>query len=383
MLNDYLLSTRPCFKRPWSVKGFLAILLMLVLVNNANAACSISGCGSNSGDWESTANAFMNSDVPGSFIQSDALKSPNVSAEISGNEVAKKKALKNNTTSIKVVPESVNKVAPSNRSDGFANGEILEPVLGISGSDIVIDATNGNDYSDQPHIKGAIRLPSKSFLFENGTLRPASELAGILDNAGISREDRAVIYGNHPGSGDATFVFWVTRYLGMDKAKVLDGGFNDWRGAGLPLESGPIIRKPSAYEPIISRELLADYNHVKEGGAQIVDARTFMEFAKRRIPGSISIDSAKVLEEGRIKDPAQLNETFSGLRKDKPVVVYSEDGLSASLVWFALQLMGYNSSLYTFDDWEAHQSAGGFKVGAANSVSGASANGILKYKNLG
>lgn len=383
MLNDYLFSIRPGFKRSWSVKGFLPILLMLVLVYNANAACSISGCGSNSGDWESTANAFMSSDVPGSFIQSNAQNGPNVSGEISSDKVANKEDLKNNTTAINIDPESVNDVAPSNRSDNFANGGILESVLGVSGSDVVIDATNGDSYSDQPHIKGAIHLPSKSLQYENGTLRPSPELAGIFGNAGIAIGERTVIYEDGSAPAGATFVFWVLRYLGSDNVSVLDGGLNYWRGASLSLESGPISRKPTTYEPRIRRELLADYDYVKSGKAQIVDARTFQEFGKKRIPGSISIDSATVLESGRIKSSAQLNDTFSSLRRDKPVVVYSEDGINASLVWFALQLMGYNSSLYTWNDWEAHRSTDAFEVGATNSVSRASANGIVKYKKLG
>lgn len=383
MLNDYLFSIRPGFKRSWSIKGFLTILSMLVLVYNANAACSISGCGSNSGDWESTANAFMSSDVPGSFIQSNVPNGPNVSGEISSDKVANKEDLKNNTTAINIDPESVNDVAPSNRSDDFANGGILEPVLGVSGSDVVIDATNGDSYSDQPHIKGAIHLPSKSLQYENGILRPSPELAGILGNAGIAIGERTVIYEDGSAPAGATFVFWVLRYLGSDDVSVLDGGLNYWRGASLSQESGPISRKPTTYEPRIRRELLADYDYVKGGKAQIVDARTFQEFGKKRIPGSISIDSATVLESGRIKSSAQLNDTFSGLRRDKPVVVYSEDGINASLVWFALQLMGYNSSLYTWNDWEAHRSTDAFEVGATNSVSRASANGIVKYKKLG
>jgi thiosulfate/3-mercaptopyruvate sulfurtransferase len=169
----------------------------------------------------------------------------------------------------------------------------------------------------------------------------------------------------------------------VDDAKVLDGGLNDWKGANLPLESGPIIRRPIAYEPVIRQDLLADYNYVKGGRAQIVDARTFQEFGEKRIPGSIPIDSAKVLENGRIEDSTQLNDTFFGLRRDRPVVVYSEDGLNASLVWYALQLMGYDSSLYTWNDWEAHQSADGFEVNATKTGSKASVIETSKYKKLG
>lgn len=382
MLKDDLLSGRPGFKVSWSVKGFLAILLVSVLISNANAACSISGgCTGNSGDWESSANAFLDSDVPGTFMSSNALKA-NVGSEISSNKATSREA-SNNTTATGTKLEAMNYVSPSNRSDDFVNGGFLKPLPDVSGSDVVIDATNSKNYSDQLYIKGTIHLPSKSFLYENGTLRPASELAEILGNAGVSRKDRTVIYGDRMASGDSTFVFWVMRYLGLDDAKILDGGLNDWDSASRPLESGQIIKNPTAYEPRIRRELFADYNYVRSEKAQIVDARTFQEFGKKRIPGSISIDSAQVLANGRIKDSAQLNDIFSRLEKDKPIVVYSGDGLNASLVWYALQLMGYNSSLYTWNDWEAHQSTNGLKVSATKPGSRALVIETSKYKKLG
>ena len=358
MVKDYSSSRKPGFEGCWSVKGFLVIFIMLVLISNANAVCTVGGCGGDSGDsWGASADAFMNSDVPGSFISSNTMTA-DVSSETSIDKVSSKKDL-NNTTTISIEPVTINYVSAANRSENFVNGGILEPLLDVSDSDVVIDATNGNNFSDRPFIKGASHLPSKSFLYANGTLRPISELTGILGNAGISSEDRAVIYGDSPATADATFVFWVMRYLGLDNVKVLDGGLNDWMSANLPLESEPIIRNPTIYEPRISQELLADYNYVEGGKAQIVDAGTAQEFGNKRIPGSISIDSAQVLENGRIKDSTQLNDTFSVLRKDKPVVVYSEDELNASLVWYALQLMGYDSSLYTWNDWEEHQKEGG------------------------
>ena len=65
----------------------------------------------------------------------------------------------------------------------------------------------------------------------------------------------------------------------------------------------------------------------------MVDARAYQEFGRNRIPGAIPIDPEHVLGDGRIKDPA----------------IYSEDGLNASIVWFALQLMGYDSRLYMWN----------------------------------
>ena len=46
---------------------------------------------------------------------------------------------------------------------------------------------------------------------------------------------------------------------------------------------------------------------------------------------------------------------MSRLSKDKPIVVYSDDYSRSSLVWYALQLMGYEASIYTWEDWKAHE----------------------------
>jgi thiosulfate/3-mercaptopyruvate sulfurtransferase len=68
---------------------------------------------------------------------------------------------------------------------------------------------------------------------------------------------------------------------------------------------------------------------------------------------------------------------FSRLSKDKPIVVYSSDYSRSSLAWFALQLMGYNTSLYTWEDWKAHES-----TDAKAAPTGGNA-GSSKYTKLG
>ena len=112
-----------------------------------------------------------------------------------------------------------------------------------------------------------------------------------------------------------------------------------------------------SYNPSPRSDLLASYDSVKNSGVQIVDARTFAEFGKGRIPGATSLDPAVVLQDGKIKDESRLSGIFSRLSKDKPVVVYSGDYNQASIVWYALQLLGYNAEMYTWSDWTAHQPA--------------------------
>ncbi|VVB64013.1 Uncharacterised protein [uncultured archaeon] len=52
----------------------------------------------------------------------------------------------------------------------------------------------------------------------------------------------------------------------------------------------------------------------------------------------------------RIKDEAELKILFSGIRKEKPVVVYTTSGVKASLFWFALEIMGYDAKPSTWQE---------------------------------
>jgi thiosulfate/3-mercaptopyruvate sulfurtransferase len=226
----------------------------------------------------------------------------------------------------------------------------------ISGKDVVLDVSNQRS-PGEAHIAGAVRIPSKSFLSDNGTLRPVSELVAQLGKAGISDKDAVVVYSDTFSSGEAAFVLWMLRYLGQERVQALDGGLQDWIAASLPLETKENVRPQSKYVPHLRPELLSDYNSIKSGKAQTVDARTFQDYGKSRIPNAIFIGPESLMEGGRIKAASNLNDTFARLSRSQTVAVYSNDLLNASLVWYALQLMGFDSRIYTWQDWQAHEEA--------------------------
>jgi thiosulfate/3-mercaptopyruvate sulfurtransferase len=182
-------------------------------------------------------------------------------------------------------------------------------------------------------------------------------LVAQLGKAGISDKDAVVVYSDTFGSGEAAFVLWMLRYLGQENVQALDGGLQDWIAASLPLETKENVRPQSKYVPHLRPELLFDYDFIKSGKAQLVDARTFQDYGKSRIPNAIFIIPESLLEGGRIKAASNLNDTFARLSRSQTVAVYSNDLLNASLVWYALQLMGFDSGTYTWQDWQAHEGA--------------------------
>ena len=190
------------------------------------------------------------------------------------------------------------------------------PMNSISEEYVVLDVSNQRSLGEA-HIRGAVQIPSKSFLFDNGTMRPVSELAAILGEAGISDKDAVVVYSDNFSSGEATFVLWTLRYLGHENVRALDGGLQDWIAASLPMETKENVRPAASYVPHLRPELLSDYDFIKSGKAQMVDARTFQDFGKSRIPKAVFISPETLLEGGRIKAASKLNDTFARLNRSR------------------------------------------------------------------
>lgn len=322
-----------------------------LLISLASGICTVGGCGGGDDAWAASAQSFISSDAP-IMGSSQNQNTPSSSFRVNVPESGRV-----NTTSNQTIPNiSGEYVRPDLRTEPFLAPQLIEPLNRISGKDVVLDVSNQRS-PGEAHIAGAVRIPSKSFLYDNGTLRPVSELAAQLGKAGISDKDAVVVYSDTFGSGEAAFVLWMLRYLGQENVQALDGGLQDWIAASLPLETKENIRPQSKYVPHLRSELLFDYDSIKPGKAQLVDARTFQDYGKSRIPDAIFIGPESLLEGGRIKGASNLNDTFARLSRSQTVAVYSNDLLNASLVWYALQLMGFDSGIYAWQDWQAHKGA--------------------------
>ena len=338
---------------------FLAIIIATFAMTSwAEGGCSVGGCGGGGESWTESAQAFMNSDVPlvgvtgNQNAKSSSFSSGSVQA---GQPVggAINKTI-NSTISVSSPIVSGVYVAPGSRADLFPAPAMLKSLDAISEKDVVLDVSNRHS-PGQAHIRGSVNIPAKSFFYENGTLRNVTDLAAILGGAGISQEDAVMVYSDSFASGEATAVLFMLRYLGQENARALDGGLDNWIAASLPMETKENLRSPASYATRPRAELLADYDFVKSGQAQMVDARSFQDFGKASIGNATLINPENVLEEGRLKSGTGLKDTFARLNASRTVVVYSDDIYGASVVWFALQLMGFDARIYTWQDWQAQE----------------------------
>ena len=239
--------------------------------------------------------------------------------------------------------------------------EMLLPLDEVDDADDADDADILLDVSENSslHIEGSIYIPYMEFFLQPGILKQADEVASILGEAGISREDSVVIYGEclpcGGGPSVATYVYWMMKSLGHEKAKVLDGTAEDWATAGGATSGSAEVLPRKEYIPLVNSNYTATFDLVKSGQVQIIDARTPPEFAMGTIPGSIRMPYESVLADKKITGEDRLDMVFMVLNKNQPVVVFTNTGMKGSVVWFALEMMGYDARLYSYQDWMANQ----------------------------
>ena len=225
-----------------------------------------------------------------------------------------------------------------------SSGILVQPSQ-AAGQEVILNVdTKPHDY-----IKGAVHIDYQEFADGSGRPKSTSELSNILGNAGISRSDPLAIYSEDPSV--ATYVYLMLDYLGQEKIRLIEGGLQGWTTAGKPTESVPVVLPRTSYLPAPKSDLIASYSYLKGKDVQVVDARSSKEYSVGSIPGSENIPYNSVLDNGKIKNGAALKDLFSGLGKDKPIAVYSNSGLKASLLWYALKQERYNSRLYAGDNW--------------------------------
>ena len=320
------------------------------IVPTADAACSVGGCGSGEDSWLTSAQSFISSDVPLVGVSASATAGSDFAYSRSFRAGPQAKSNNSTPSGIPALAEAY--VTPGSREELFISPHMLKSLDSLSEGELALDVSSRRS-PGQSRIRGAVNIPARDFFQDNGSLRNISELAGLLGQAGISSSDSIMIYGESFGSGEATAVLYALRSLGHEKARALDGGLDNWMAASLPLESRETVRAPTGYVPGRPLEAPANYDLVRSGSVQLIDARKIQDFGKEKIGNASWISPESLLAEGRLK--ANLNDTFARLKANQTAVVYSDDIFGASIVWFALELMGYDARVYRWQDWQEHE----------------------------
>ena len=230
----------------------------------------------------------------------------------------------------------------------------------------------------------AAHIPGARFLDLAGLHDPASALPGKvpdgdrvarwLGERGIGAQTRIVLY-DDSDLRSACRAWVLLDLAGLGNIAVLDGGLAKWRAESRPLESGmpetAAMDRPATTVRITDiRDKAAMLANLDDHREQVVDARDAGRFTGSvedtvhglpggHVPGARHLFFRDVLaEDGTFRDPETLGALFdkAGLDLDRPIVTTCGSGVTASVLLFALRLLGApQTALYdgSWSEWGA------------------------------
>lgn len=201
-------------------------------------------------------------------------------------------------------------------------------------------------------------------------LPSAAAFAAACGRLGIGPGTPVVAYDDASGAFAAR-LWWLLRYFGHARVRLLDGGLAAWRAAGLPMAIGdPSPPDPAAapFVPGPPLERTVEAEQIARGAVgRLIDARAADRFAGRsepidpvagHVPGAVNVPFAAALAaDQRFRSPEALRELFAAALAGRPppeAAVMCGSGVTACHGLFALALAGLpGAALYpgSWSEW--------------------------------
>ena len=195
---------------------------------------------------------------------------------------------------------------------------------------------------------------------------PLPDLAAfqqVMRAAGVSRDRPVVVYDDRDAMAAARG-WWLLRFYGHENVRVLDGGYQAWLAAGLPVSAADPAGMPGDFTarpghmPVLDA---AGAESVARTGL-LLDARAGERYRGEQepidpvaghIPGAVSAPTAgNVNPDGTFRSTAELTARFTALGAG-PVGAYCGSGVTAAQEVLALALAGIPAALYvgSWSNW--------------------------------
>jgi thiosulfate/3-mercaptopyruvate sulfurtransferase len=211
-------------------------------------------------------------------------------------------------------------------------------------------------------------------------------LSLLLRKAGVGPDTTVVVYGGN-NNWFAAYAYWLLRYLGFDKVRLLNGGRQKWE-----LESRELVSDVPSHPQTdveVSGPIREDIRSFRDevlskvgSSTAFVDVRSPEEFRGERlapdhlpqeqaqvpghIPGAINVTWSKAAnEDGTFKSADELRGLYegAGLEVQGDVIAYCRIGERSSHTWFVLnELLGFDRVKNYDGSWTEYGSLVGAPV---------------------
>ena len=258
--------------------------------------------------------------------------------------------------------------------------QIGAPDLVILDCSVLIEPKEGGGFRE---VSGRARyeaghIPSAGFADLTGDLSDGGsehrfamptpeQFAAVMGALGVGNDTRVVLY-DADGMGWAARVWWMLRWIGFDRAALLDGGLKAWTEAGLPLSAEPVSRPARQLTAAVRPALIADRDEVLaaigDESVTIIDSlpeahyRGEMALYARpgHIPGAVNVSVFSLFDEtGRYRSRDELEWLFD-MSREARAITYCGGGIAASANAFIMTRLGFsNVAVYaaSLQEWAA------------------------------
>ncbi|MBR0859641.1 sulfurtransferase [Bradyrhizobium liaoningense] len=230
------------------------------------------------------------------------------------------------------------------------------------GSDVPYRAVPGDKTFESGHIPGADFLDLQGEFSDTSAgplfmMADVPRLEAAFGRHGADASKIIVLYSIGTMMWSTRF-WWMLRSLGVD-ARVLDGGFDKWKGEGRAVETGAPKGYPATTFKATPRAgFFVDKTIVK---ARIGDPSTAIVNAllpqfhqglepsrygrPGRVPGSINVPAPTLVNADKTLTSladAEAKFVAQGVTRDKTVICYCGGGISATINLLLLTQLGYD-----------------------------------------
>jgi len=229
---------------------------------------------------------------------------------------------------------------------------------------VLLDARPLAKY-DAGHIPGALWVDAAAWSKAFGSDPEKDDWTKRLGALGLDVEKPVVVYGDDPR--EPARVWGVLRYWGLKNVRLLNGGWSAWASANSAASrEAPVVEAttPSLTahpDRLATKDQVLGY--VKGKDHLIIDARSEKEFCGEEkltnkrggaIPGAKNLEWSDLLgKDGRFKSADDLTRLFKDrqISLKEPSVTYCQSGGRASVMAFALELMGAKDVRNYYRSW--------------------------------
>jgi thiosulfate/3-mercaptopyruvate sulfurtransferase len=213
-------------------------------------------------------------------------------------------------------------------------------------------------------LMGDLADADKPFRFAVPT---PEKFVAVMSALGVGDDTRVVLYDSN-GSIWAARVWWMLRWIGFDRAALLDGGLAAWTEAGGSLSTEPASQSTTNLTVVLRPELIVGKDEVlaaiDDDNVDLVDALSGAQYRgdicmydrPGHIPTAENVPYYSLVDDfGHYRPSAELSMLF-GNEHDTRTINYCGGGIAASATAFVMTRLGHTDvAVYaaSLQEWTA------------------------------